>query len=167
MPRPLEGLRELQVLVLSSSYQPLYTIGVEKAITMLYLGKAVSVQDSDKIIRSPSIVMRIPQAIRLLFRAVAHRALETIRPSRQALFKRDKHVCQYCGAHGDLTLDHILPKSRGGLDTWENLVAACIRCNNRKGDRTPEEAKLTLRSQPRAPRAIEIASELWGRLLGW
>jgi len=157
----------LQVLVLSSSYQPLYTVGVEKAITLMYLGKAVSVQDTDREIRSPSVVMRIPQAIRLLMRAVAHRALETIRPSRQAIFKRDKHSCQYCGVHGELTLDHVMPRSRGGEDSWENLVAACIRCNNRKGDRTPEEAKMLLRCAPRAPRALEIAAELWGRLMGW
>lgn len=157
----------MQVLVLSSAYQPLYTVGVEKAITMLYLGKAVSVQDTDSVIRSPSIEMRIPQAIRLLVKAVAYRALESLRPSRQALFKRDKHACQYCGNHGDLTLDHVMPKSRGGEDTWENLIAACIRCNNKKGDRTPDEARMPLLSHPRAPRAIEIASELWGRLLGW
>ncbi|MBM3266601.1 MAG: HNH endonuclease [Candidatus Sericytochromatia bacterium] len=157
----------MQVLVLSSTYQPLYTVGIEKAITMLYLGKAVSVQDTDKVIRSPSVVMRIPQAIRLLMRAVAHRALETIRPSRQAIFKRDKHACQYCGSHADLTLDHVMPKSRGGQDLWENLVTACIKCNNRKGDRTPDEARMLLKQVPRAPRAIEIASELWGRLLGW
>jgi len=162
-----KGKVALQVLVLSANYQPLYTVGVEKAITMLYLGKAVSVQDSDRVIRSPSVIMRIPQAIRLLVRAVVHRALDTIRPSRQAIFKRDKHLCQYCGTHADLTIDHVMPKSRGGQDIWENLISACIKCNNRKGDRTPEEAHMPLRSQPRAPRAIELASELWGRLLGW
>ncbi len=157
----------MQVLVLSNTYQPLYTVNVEKAVTMLYLGKAVSVQDTDAIIRSPSIIMRIPMAIRLLVKVVVRRTMEAIRPSRAAIFKRDKHTCQYCGGHQELTLDHVHPKSRGGQDTWENLVAACTRCNNRKGDRTPDEAKMPLLSSPRAPRAIELASELWGRLLGW
>ena len=106
-------------------------------------------------------------AIRVLVKAVVRRTMDAMRPSRAAIFKRDKHMCQYCGAHHDLTLDHVQPKSRGGLDIWENLVAACTRCNNHKGDRTPDEAKMPLLSVPRAPRAVELASELWGRLLGW
>lgn len=157
----------MQVLVLSSTYQPLYTCGIEKAITLVYLGKAVSVKDSEQILRSPSTTIRVPMAIRLLVKAVAHKYYETLRPTRQAIFKRDKHICQYCGCRGELTIDHIQPKSRGGTDTWENLVAACQRCNNRKGDRRPEEANMPLASVPRAPRMIEFASELWSKLMGW
>lgn len=157
----------MQVLVLSSTYQPLYTCGIEKAITLVYLGKAVSVKDSEQVLRSPSTTIKVPMAIRLLVKAVAHKYYETLRPTRQAIFKRDKHICQYCGCRGELTIDHIQPKSRGGTDTWENLVAACQRCNNRKGDRRPEEANMTLASVPRAPRMIEFASELWSKLMGW
>lgn len=157
----------MQVLVLSSTYQPLYTCGIEKAITLVYLGKAVSVKDSEHVVRSPSTTIKVPMAIRLLVKAVAHKYYETLRPTRQAIFKRDKHVCQYCGSRGELTIDHIQPKSRGGLDTWENLIAACQRCNNRKGDRYPDEANMTLASIPRAPRMIEFASELWSKLMGW
>lgn len=157
----------MQVLVLSNTYQPLYTCGIEKAITLVYLGKAVSVKDSEQLIRSPSTTMRVPQAIRLLVKAVVHKYYETVRPTRQAVFKRDKHLCQYCGSRQDLTIDHVHPRSRGGEDTWENLVAACQKCNNRKGDRRPDEAGMILNSTPRAPRMVEIASELWSKLMGW
>jgi 5-methylcytosine-specific restriction endonuclease McrA len=157
----------MQVLVLSNTYQPLYTCGIEKAITLVYLGKAVSVKDSDRVLRSPSTTVRIPMAIRLLVKAVVHKYYETLRPTRQAVFKRDRHLCQYCGSRNDLTIDHIQPRSRGGPDTWENLVTACQKCNNRKGDRRPEEANMVLASVPRAPRTVEIASELWSRLMGW
>jgi 5-methylcytosine-specific restriction endonuclease McrA len=158
----------MQVLVLSTAYQPLYTVGVEKAITMLYQGRAVSVRDTEDVVRSPSTEIRVPYAIRLLVRVVARYTLESMKPSRQALFRRDRQVCQYCGRKGgDLTVDHVMPKSRGGEDSWENLVAACLRCNNRKGDRTPEEARMPLLKAPRAPRSIELASDLWARLMGW
>lgn len=158
----------MQVLVLSTTYQPLYTVGVEKAITMLYQGRAVSVRDTEDVVRSPSTEIRVPYAIRLLVRVVARYTLESMKPSRQALFRRDRQACQYCGRKGgDLTVDHVMPKSRGGEDSWENLVAACLRCNNRKGDRTPEEARMPLLKAPRAPRSIELASDLWARLMGW
>lgn len=157
----------MQVLVLSNAYQPLYTCGLEKAIALLYVGKAVSVKDSEEVVRSPSVTMKVPMAIRLLVNVVVHRYYETLRPTRQAIFKRDRHTCQYCGAHGELTIDHVMPRSRGGEDTWENLVAACYRCNNKKGDRRPDEARMPLASTPRAPKVMELASELWGKLMGW
>ena len=90
----------------------------------------------------------VPTAIRL-HRAIAYR-LASLRPSRHLVFKRDKHTCQYCGRRsGPLTLDHVMPASRGGEDTWENLVAACGACNQFKANRTPEEAGMRLASQPR------------------
>jgi len=157
----------MQVLVLSSTYQPLYTCGVEKAIRLLYLGKAVSVKDSEAEIRSPSVVLRIPSAIRLLVKAVFQRYYEAMRPTRPAIFRRDAQTCQYCGSKANLTLDHVEPRARGGKDTWENLVTACVTCNNRKGDRSPEECKMTLAKVPKAPRALEVSHDLWNKLLGW
>ena len=157
----------MPVLVLSSTYQPLYTCGVEKAIRLLYLGKAVSVKDSEEDIRSPSIAIRIPTAIRLLVKAVFRQYYEAMRPTRQAIFRRDAQTCQYCGSKANLTLDHVHPRSRGGKDTWENLVAACVTCNNKKGDRTPEECRFTLAKPPKAPRALEVSHDLWNKLLGW
>lgn len=157
----------MQVLVLSSTYQPLYTCGLEKAITLLYLGKAVSVKDSENVVRSPSTIMKVPLAIRLLVKAVFVRYYESMRPTRQAIFRRDNHSCQYCGSKQSLTLDHVMPRARGGKDTWENLVTACVTCNNRKGDRQPEELGLTLAKVPKAPRALEISHDLWNKLMGW
>lgn len=157
----------MQVLVLSSTYQPLYTCGIEKAIRLLYLGKAVSVKDSEEFLRSPSIVIRVPMAIRLLVKAVFVRYYESMRPTRQAIFRRDNHACQYCGSKQNLTLDHVMPRARGGKDTWENLVTACVTCNNRKGDRRPEELHMQLAKQPKAPRALDISHDLWNKLLGW
>lgn len=157
----------MQVLVLSSTYQPLYTCGVEKAIRLMYLGKAVSVKDSEEVVRSPSIVIRVPAAIRLLVKAVFQRHYEAMRPTRQAIFRRDNHACQYCGSKQNLTLDHVHPRARGGKDTWENLVTACVSCNNRKGDRTPDECKLTLARPPKAPRALDVSHDLWNKLMGW
>jgi 5-methylcytosine-specific restriction endonuclease McrA len=157
----------MQVLVLSSTYQPLYTCGVEKAIRLMYLGKAVSVKDSDEVVRSPSVVLRIPMAIRLLVKAVFVRYYESMRPTRQAIFRRDGHLCQYCGSKQNLTLDHVMPRARGGKDTWENLVTACVTCNNKKGDRRPEECHMTLAKAPKAPRALDISHDLWNKLLGW
>ena len=157
----------MQVLVLSSTYQPLYTCGLEKAITLLYLGKAVSVKDSEMVVRSPSTSMKVPMAIRLLVKAVFVRYYESMRPTRQAIFRRDHQTCQYCGSKQNLTIDHVIPRARGGQDTWENLVTACVTCNNRKGDRRPEELGLTLAKVPKAPRPLEISHDLWNKLMGW
>jgi 5-methylcytosine-specific restriction endonuclease McrA len=157
----------MQVLVLSSTYQPLYTCGVERAIRLMYLGKAVSVKDSEQLIRSPSVVIPVPMAIRLLVKAVFVRYHEQARPTRQAVMRRDQHTCQYCGAHNNLTIDHLVPRARGGKDTWENLVTACVECNNRKGDRKPEAVGMHLMRQPKAPRPLEISQDLWSKLIGW
>lgn len=90
-----------------------------------------------------------PSVIRLhRYLRVPYRKVEL---SRKNIFRRDAHTCQYCGNKHDLTLDHILPKSRGGPDTWENLVTACKSCNNIKGNKTPKEAKMTLMNKPSKP----------------
>lgn len=157
----------MQVLVMSSTYQPLYTCGLERAIRLLYLGKAVSVKDSEQSIRSVSIEMKVPVAIRLLVKAVVTRYYEAMRPTRQAIFRRDAHACQYCGSKQNLTLDHVQPRARGGKDTWENLVTACVTCNNRKGDRRPDECGMVLARAPKPPRALEMSHDLWNRILGW
>jgi 5-methylcytosine-specific restriction endonuclease McrA len=84
--------------------------------------------------------------------------------SRKNILKRDNHRCQYCGKKTlDITIDHIMPKSRGGIDTWDNLVAACVRCNNRKGNRTPDEAGMKLLSKPRRPNHIMFLKQYIGR----
>jgi 5-methylcytosine-specific restriction endonuclease McrA len=88
--------------------------------------------------------------------------------SRKNILRRDNHKCQYCGSTVNLTVDHIIPKSKGGEDTWENLVTACIRCNNRKGDRTPEESKMCLISRPKKPSHITFIKNFVGAIDdGW
>ena len=82
-----------------------------------------------------------------------------LRPTRKSIFTRDGHRCVYCGAtHLPLTIDHVVPKVRGGTDTWDNLVCCCTKCNNLKGDRTPEQAGLTLHVQPRRPKCLPYIS---------
>lgn len=154
----------MQVLVLSETFQPLYTCGAERAILLLFRGKAVSVQDSDDVMRSPSMVIRVPRAIRLLVKAMLHHCRAVYKPNRQGIFRRDKGVCQYCGCRGNITIDHVMPKSRGGGDTWENLVTACFACNNKKGNKNPEEAGMRLLRPPKAPRALEMSIELYRQL---
>jgi len=84
--------------------------------------------------------------------------------SRKNIVRRDNHKCQYCGSTVNLTVDHIIPKSRGGEDTWENLVAACVKCNNKKGFRTPEEAKMNLRTKPKKPSHITFIKNFVGNI---
>jgi 5-methylcytosine-specific restriction endonuclease McrA len=84
--------------------------------------------------------------------------------SRKNILRRDGHRCQYCGTSSNLTVDHMMPRSRGGEDTWENLVTACIKCNNKKGDRTPEESKLSLRIRPKRPSHITFIKNFAGKV---
>ena len=156
------------VVLLDAYYMPLKEISVEHAVYLLFSGKASPVQLLDgaspvaKLGIAPSAVanwgdrfqdlivegaLLVPMAVRL-HRPIAFR-LASLRPSRHLIFKRDRHTCQYCGRRTELTLDHVMPQSRGGPDTWENLVAACVTCNQRKANRTPDEAGMKLAKVPR------------------
>ena len=125
------------VLVLNSDYNPINICEGRRAIVLLLKRKAQFI--SDKVIRLLEYI-RIPFA-----KIMSHK------PSRNLIHKRDNHTCQYCGAKENLTVDHILPSSRGGVDSWENLVCCCTSCNAKKGNKTPEEAKMKLLKQPKAP----------------
>lgn len=130
----------------------------------MVLGKAELVENfDDKAIHSASSVFPWPSVIRLS--AFIHVPYKTIILTRKNILNRDQHKCAYCG-RGDITLtiDHIIPKSRGGQDVWENLVAACVRCNNSKGDRTPHEANMTLRIKPYMPNHVLFLKNKVGRL---
>lgn len=143
---PLSG----RVLVLNQSYQPLSVCDIKKAIVLLYLQKAETVvPDKRRKIRSVSQSIDCPSVIKL--RRYVRVPFIGIEISRKNVLKRDAYTCQYCGSGKSLTIDHVLPKSRGGEDSWENLVTACIRCNNKKGNRLPHEAGMPLSSQPRKP----------------
>lgn len=139
-----------QVLVLNASYEPIHICGVERAIILIYKGMARSEQDTPLVMRSPSTVMPVPAVIRLVH--YVNIPYKKKAYSKKHIYLRDNYTCQYCGKVGnpnDLTLDHILPQSRGGKSVWHNLVTSCKRCNTRKGDQTPREAGLTLLNKPK------------------
>lgn len=139
-----------QVLVLNASYEPIHVCGAKRAIILIVKGLAQSEQDSQYIMRSPSIAFPVPAVIRLVhYVQIPYRKKAY---SKRHIYLRDNHTCQYCGketAAIDLTLDHILPQSRGGRGVWHNLITCCRRCNNKKGDLTPKEAGMTILNKPK------------------
>lgn len=150
--RPLANINSARVLILNASYEPLHVCSVKRAVSLLMHEVAESVEDSGKVLRSPNSVFSVPSVIRLR-RFVRAPFRQRVAFNRKNVFRRDEHSCQYCGRHtSDLTLDHILPRSRGGPTSWENVVACCKSCNARKRDRTPEEAAMHLRRRAYAPR---------------
>ena len=143
-----QGAGMSQVLVLNASYEPLNITTWRRALVMMFKGKAESLeQDSSRMIREDTM---LPTVIRLRhFVRVPFRQLPL---TRRNVFFRDGHCCQYCGYQGEkLSIDHVIPRSRGGSDTWENVTTACLICNVRKGSRTPQEAEMPLHRLPRRP----------------
>ncbi len=154
------------VLVFSKSYMPLSQINVKRAIILLVTGRAEPVFYNDKdhgiAVHSPSVVLMVPRYIRLTIQHVQH--TWRIPPvNRREVLRRDKHCCQYCGSTRHLTLDHIVPRSKGGGHTWTNVVTACERCNSRKGDRMPQQAGMALRSEPKPPvhPMVAFSEQFW------
>lgn len=136
-----------KVLVLNASYEPLNITSWRRAIVLLLKGKAEQLEHNGRYIYTD---LALPTVIRL--RHYVRVPYKEIPLTRRNILDRDSHTCQYCGYIGpDLTLDHVVPRSRGGGETWENLVAACVRCNVHKGNRTPKEADMPLTRSPRRP----------------
>ena len=139
-----------RVLVLNQDYSPLMVCSVERAFVLVYLNKSEMVRPANGYkIRSITRTFPMPSVIRL--NRYVHAPYKGVNLTRQNIFKRDNFECQYCGTKKDLTLDHVMPGSRGGGHSWFNLVAACKKCNARKGDYTPEEAMMPLRRKPYKP----------------
>ena len=139
-----------KVLILNQDYSAISLCSVTKAFVLLYLEKAEMVVKHDTgFLRSVSQDFPKPSVIRL--QRYVRVPYYGIALSRHNVMRRDSYSCQYCGAAKNLTLDHLMPRSRGGETIWQNLVTACSRCNSRKGDRTPEEAGLKLKRQPSRP----------------
>lgn len=153
-----------KVLVLNQSYEPISVCSAKKAIVLLLLTKAELVAKKDGLsVHSVSYSVPLPSVIRLS--RYIKVPLKKIELSRKNILRRDNYQCQYCGTYStNLTIDHIIPKSRGGTDSWDNLVAACISCNNKKGNRTPEEAGLRLIRRARKPNHIIFIKNLLGKL---
>lgn len=136
------------VLVLNASYEPLNITTWRRAMVMLLKGKAEGLEhDADRLIRPD---YHLPTVIRL--RQFVHVPYRQLPLTRRNIFQRDAHACQYCGLRGDpLSVDHVIPRSRGGGDTWDNVTTACLPCNVRKGNRTPREAGMALAREPHRP----------------
>ncbi len=142
------------MLILNASFEPLHVCSVKRAVGLLMHEVAERVEDGDKVLRSVAHTFPVPSVVRLK-RFVKRPFRHRVAFNRRNVFKRDEHTCQYCGERSnDLTLDHVVPRSRGGATNWDNVVACCKRCNARKRDRTPVEAGMALRRRPFAPRFI-------------
>ena len=138
------------VLVLNASYEPINICAARRALVLILKGVALAEEHAQGAFHAQRANFPMPSVIRLLeYRRIPH---QTRALSRKNIMMRDRMTCQYCHKifnGGDLTLDHVTPRSRGGETIWENLVACCHPCNNRKGNRTPEEANLRLLHAPR------------------
>lgn len=161
---------ESGVLVLNRVYQPVHVTSVRRAVSLLYQGVARAIDEQFRlfdfeswselaaaahqdVIRTVTRRIRIPRVIVLL--TYEHLPKARVRFSRFNIYARDDSTCQYCGRRlprSELNLDHVIPRSRGGSTTWENVVCSCVACNLRKGGRSPEEAGLRLRRAPSRPR---------------
>jgi 5-methylcytosine-specific restriction endonuclease McrA len=140
-----------QVLVLNASFEPLNVCSVRRAHVLVYKGKAEVVEGLDRPFRSATANFVWPSVIRLSAYVRVPRAAQR-KISRRALFARDAWTCVYCGATDvRLTLDHVVPRSRGGDSVWENVVTSCAPCNLRKGNRLLDEISMALRKPPRPP----------------
>ena len=138
------------VLVMNASYEPLSIVSFRRATCLVLDDKAEIIEHDGSVLRSPSVTLPVPSVVRLRYMVRVARRRQAVL-SRRAVFARDDHTCQYCGGPAD-SIDHVLPRSRGGGHDWENLVAACRRCNLAKRDRTPEEAGMRLRRPGCPPR---------------
>ena len=148
-------------LLLSQDYVPLKIVSVKQAFRLMFNDKVdIVLEYTDKVIRTVSQVFKLPAVIRLLGKV----GLKfRVKLSRRNIMVRDQYKCQYCGVGGkstSLTLDHCMPRSRGGKFSWENLTTACVNCNTRKGDRTPEEAKMPIHKLPRKIDVFEYLQNL-------
>jgi 5-methylcytosine-specific restriction endonuclease McrA len=162
---PTPDILQHSVVVFSNNYLPMARINIRRAVMLLVSGRAEPLEPEPEHVwhlRSPSVVIEVPHHIRLRV-STAERLWKVPPVSRRELLRRDNHKCQYCGTGKNLTIDHVIPRSRGGGHTWDNVVIACDKCNGKKGDKLLHETGLTLRSKPRAPMhpAVAFADSFW------
>jgi 5-methylcytosine-specific restriction endonuclease McrA len=153
------------VLVLNATFEPINVTAVRRAMVLMIKGVAQAEEVNHTQVHSATRTLSVPSVIRLL--AYRHIPQQTRALSRKNILLRDRNTCQFCSRTlpaSELTLDHVVPRSRGGRSSWENLVTCCYRCNNSKGDRTPEEAGFALARRPR-PFTLHTSRQLM-RLIG-
>lgn len=140
------------VLVLNQNYEPLNVCSVRRALNLVLGGKAELLEAARGRIMSATRAFPFPSVIRLMH--LIKRPRPRVKLTRKEIFIRDDYTCQYCGVRGHkLTIDHVIPRSRGGLHAWDNVVTACQTCNHRKGGKSVAEARMALRMEPHEPRA--------------
>jgi len=147
----------MDTLVLNSSYMPINRVSWREALSCIFSGRAEVVEEyEDRTVRSPSTVFKVPSIIRFLSRAVGF-FRRGVKFNRNNVYLRDKGSCQYCGkkvTRSGFTYDHVIPRSQGGKTKWDNVVVACLPCNQRKRDRTPAQAGMSLLNKPVRPRSL-------------
>ncbi|HID12098.1 MAG TPA: HNH endonuclease [Candidatus Latescibacteria bacterium] len=149
-----------KVLVLNQNYEPLSICSAKRALVLVFLGKAEVVEEAGTV-HTVSKAFPLPSVVRLWI--YVRKPRNDIPLTKRNILRRDGHRCQYCGTtQGPMTVDHVVPKDMGGKDTWENLVCCCMRCNNRKGNRTPEQAGMRLLRPPRSPNFLYLVRAFVG-----
>ena len=150
-----------RALVLNQDYSPITVCSIQKAFLLVYLKKAELIENEEGLkLRSVDQSFPFPSVIRLSH--YVNMPYKGVMLTRQNIFKRDAHTCQYCGTQKDLTLDHLVPRSKGGKSNWTNLVTACKRCNARKGNNSPEESEMKLLRPPFRPNYVMFIRDFSG-----
>ena len=154
-----KNLLNSAVLVLNANYSPMTVCTAKRAISLYYLNKIDVLSNYNEKVHSPSISLDLPSIIKI--KTYIKNNSMAVEISRKNVVVRDDYTCQYCKKKNkSLTVDHVIPKFRGGQDSWENLVAACKNCNQIKGERTPEEARMPLIRKPKRPNRIHYFQRL-------
>lgn len=157
-------LLKQSVLILNVNFEPLHVCNTKRALALVLSGKAETILNGRGVIHSTTAEFEIPSVIRLSH--MIKRPRPRLALSKREILRRDEYTCQYCGRKmKHLTIDHVVPRHRGGPHTWQNLVAACAACNRRKGGKSPSEAHMKLRRQPFEPKAT-AAYRFGGHLNG-
>ena len=148
----MKSLLSAPVLVLNANYEPLNVCSTKRAVSMMISEKATMLENGRGFIRSITMDFPAPSVIRL--GRMIKRPRPSVKLSKSEIFRRDAYVCQYCGKKTiELTIDHIVPRSKGGSHSWDNLITACPKCNTKKGAKTKKEANMELLSIPKTPSA--------------
>lgn len=173
----MEGGATARTLLLSQGYEPIKVISWQRAISLLFLGKVEVLEEYEHDIRSVTLIIKIPAVVRLL-RAFRRHA-KPVKFSRVNIYARDSYRCQYChhkASISELTYDHVIPRSQGGITEWTNIVTCCYECNRKKGGRTPKQAGMMLLSQPAQPNwvpavtiriSLKSVPDAWRDYLYW